>query len=270
MPILEKADQRRWGFEIENREWNRYANDLERSGFSLHTDSSLEYECQCDCDSCEHDCNCSNCDITEGYRDPDHCEESACIGNELVSPVYYEPSPSKLKKVEEYGDLLSSYSWNDDNAGMHIHIEARDLSVSQAQNLLTIWNRFVRLSEQDYFGFFGRHPNNYCRKMDKKLHQASDKMQQVNFQNVFSFDGWAGIVEPKNRPVHTSPYGVQCDTYKTTVEFRGFAPTYHAKVIEERARFCRAVVEYVAQGLPPYWLLRHKTEHGFRAELYAS
>lgn len=263
---LSRSNTRRWGFEIENSELANYAGKLERNGFNLVHDSSLEYECQCDCSQCLHECECDNCEIRNGWDEVEHCGDSYCQGNELNSPVFFEPYPEAVTVIQEVGEGLSDHSKRDSYAGMHIHIEARDLSIAQLQAVLTLWNRFLHLEERvSGFDFFGRQPNQYCRLNSKNLKDNSDKMLQVNFQNLLNFDFYAGIVEDRwdKSRMDTSPYGQPTDTMKTTIEFRGFSPSFSAEQIWSRAKICRMVVEYAASGSAPYWVSRATTPTQF-------
>lgn len=268
MPMLQKAEQRRYGFEIENSELSQHAYEIEREGFRLSQDSSVDYDCNCDCDTCEHVCDCEHC--TYNDYDQDHCGDGACGGNELVSPTLWENlNESQTAILESLSDSLGDYSKRDPHAGMHIHIEARDINLHQARNLLVIWQHFIRNIDKDA-DFRGRAENQYCRENNaRRLSANGDKMLQINFRNIFEFDSYAEIVEerPYLKRINQSPYGEPTDKDKTTIEFRGFSQTFDPAIIEARTKLCRYLVEWVANDIPSYWLIKERTFPDFWREL---
>jgi hypothetical protein len=266
--MLQKAENRRYGFEIENSELSRHAYAIEMNGFRLTQDSSVDTECVCDCNTCDHQCDCEHCNFN--YYGDEHCGDGACGGNEMASPVLWKNlTDSQTELLERLSEKLGDYSKRDESAGMHIHVEARDITMHQAKNLMTIWQHFTEVIDRDA-DFRGRHANQYCRENNpRRLAHNSDKMLQINFRNVFSFDSYAEIVESywMNRITNPSPYGEPTDTCKTTIEFRGFAPNFDSAIIEARTKLCRYLVEWVANDLPAYWLLKQKSFDGFWSEL---
>jgi len=268
MPTLKTAMNRRYGFEIENSELSHHANDVLDGGFRLTYDSSVEHDCACGCDTCDHDCNCSQCEIN--YYDEQHCEDEACMGNELVSRRLNQPLTDEQRQTLKYlAAGVSDHSLSDSYAGMHIHVEARDLSLNQIQTVIRLWGKLVAL---DHHGIWrGREANQYCKhNTENHLRHNYDKMLQVNISNIVSIDSYADIVERKfnaDTIDNLDPYDVGTDTHKSTIEFRGFAPTFDPDIIQYRVDVCRQIVEYASKNFATYWLGRATTLTEFFREL---
>lgn len=244
-----KMPVRPYGIEIESPEVAAVIRTLQDANFGLTIDGSVTSpDCECDCDSCEHSCNCEHCSITNGYDDPEHCGD--CQANECQTPIQYEPQLTERvrRALVELHDINSEDLEN----GGHIHINAPDLTAKQGGLLQTVWFRVAEL----YAELIGREPNGYCelRTPAKNYGEQFDgeRMNAVNLTNVARF--WNG--EGVNDYNHN---GTQDTSRKWTVEFRQFASTADPEIIERRAQLCRALVDYIISGGAPYWILRAET-----------
>jgi hypothetical protein len=254
---------RRFGVEIETPEAGRISAD----GFSkTHDPSVSDPECECECEECYHSCDCGNCDLSNGYGELDHCGE--CTANELALDY------SKGNRSDAYGvikdtcqELLAIDSQHQDEYrghpyGGHIHTEARDLTPLKLALLMRYYRHAQRLFPTEEF--FGRDTNDYCSHLSESdIEQTAqgwqiDRMVAVNTQNVLNF----------RERCENYPDRYNKDTKaKSTVEFRQFASTNDWRLTLARVAFCVALVDYTAQGLPPYWLLRTQTWQDFAKEI---
>lgn len=254
------AETRRWGFEIETPDISRYYSALESEGFSVVTDASVDYtECSCTCDQCEHECDCPNCDIRNGYDSPDHCGD--CQANEASSPVLY-----RRHLAEGARDALEAL--HDDNSadmenGGHIHVEARDLTIRQISTIQSLYLKLADLMPSA----FGRGFNHYAEDFEEwnQMDRLGERYCAVNATNLVRYS-WNGNVpkvwadDADRRELRgMNAYGAPVDTFKTTLEFRQFASTANADIIEARAMLVRSLVDYVANGGAPYWVTRCTT-----------
>lgn len=261
--ISERPDRpcRRFGVEIETPEASRVSAD----GFTkTHDPSVADAECECECDSCYHSCDCGNCDITNGYGELDHCGE--CTSNELALDYHYGATTTAQGVIRTTCQELENAESNHYDEyrahpyGGHIHTEARDLTPLQVALLMRYYRHAQNLFPEK--AFFGRETNDYCSDVsDYDIDQTAqgwqiDRMVAVNTQNYFNFR-----------------YGLENNRYtmdsraKSTIEFRQFSSTNDYKLTLARVAFCVALVDYTAQGLPPYWLLRTKTWQDFAKEI---
>lgn len=256
---------RRWGYEIETPEVGRFAYTLEDLHFTCtHDGSVMEPDCDCDCDSCSHDCNCDNCAINNGWNDPDHCD--SCRTNEASSPVqFYAKAHPKVAEV--LADLHEANTEDMENGG-HIHIEGRDLSITQIETIIKLWERLVDTMPE----ITGRHRNEYCERNSDygdTVERLCVKMRAVNASGLVRTD-W-GASNPftwtdQDKGLIPQVQG-RHEGRRTTLEFREFASTASYPVIHARASIVRALVDYVAQGHAPYWLLRCQTGAQWLEEL---
>lgn len=79
-------------------------------------------------------------------------------GREFVSqPLTYE---WLLKEIPKLYKKVYAFSWND-SCGIHIHVNKQWCSKKKSRAI----QKFVcSLSKEDFYSFFGRFPNNYCRQ----------------------------------------------------------------------------------------------------------
>ena len=259
-PRQNQTDTRRWGVEIESPEVGRVAYMFEDEGWRTCVDESVTSpDCDCDCDSCEHRCDCDNCEIRNGYQEPDHCDH--CRTNETASRVKYRQQFTDAER-----DALAElhrYNSEDMENGGHIHIEARDLTIQQVG---LIMKGYLKIEGILGVQFTGREFCHYARDFSEwdETDRLGERYCAVNATNLVRwgryssrFTAWAD--DPDRPALNTNPKGAPSDTWKTTLEFRQFASTARAEIIEARASVCRALVDYFADGGAWYWLARCQT-----------
>ena len=127
---------RTWGFEVEVPD-AKGVTVASSSGIEKGEDGSLRsYEsnddCECDCEDCTyHNCDCDYC---ESQNDsPDHCGNSYCAQCDSAEfrsqgGISRGIHPGLVKLS---ADLIEAEAENNDTAGVHIHVFARDLSMPQ-------------------------------------------------------------------------------------------------------------------------------------------
>lgn len=236
---------RPYSVEIETPEIAQLASTLESAGITLDRDGSVtEPDCYCDCDECEHSCDCRNCDITNGYDSPNHCGD--CVANECQVPkIITAKLPGRIREALEE---LHEINTEDLENGGHIHINAPDLTTAQANALQRVWTKVDELLRDE---LIHRAPFHYCELVERNQTEpnTTDRNLAVNLTN---WDNHRQRAEAMNADKFST-------TYKWTVEFRQFASTANPELIERRAQLCRALVDYIADNRPTYWLFRAQT-----------
>jgi len=257
------TETRRWGVEIESPQVASFETSCSgwRRPWNLTNDESVdEPECECECGDCLHECDCGFCDFTNGYGDLDHCGD--CRANELVSPVMFtalfsDEERRELHRIQEKIERHDKETW-----GGHIHVEARDLNLFQVGMVQRAWLKCYQLLGES---FTGRDYGNYCRDFEEwgDRDRLDERYCAVNVTNLVrygmgGFNVWAD--DPDRRELATlNPKGAPLDQCKTTIEFRQFAGTADPNLIEYRASWCRAIVDYFANGGAWYWIARCET-----------
>ncbi len=252
----EPKDCRRFGVEIETP----HASKIEADGFDkTHDPSVADSDCECDCDSCNHSCDCGNCSITNGYDDNEHCGD--CTANELALLYSYgtrtdgqgaiERTCKELQEVDsDHTDHYRGHPY-----GGHIHTEARDLTPRQVASVMRLYNKAEALYPAE---FFGRETNDYCSAIGKYAMDMTsngceiDRMSAINTQNYFAY-----------RYQLQRGYINEQSKFKSTLEFRQFASTNDWKMTLTRVAFCIALVEFAKNNSAIYWALRSTTWQEF-------
>lgn len=250
---------RRYGFEIESPAVGPVADRLTSRGFEVTHDGSVESpDCECDCDECtEHSCDCQNCDTNNGYSpDPDHCSD--CTANETCTEIQRQHAPKQIRQgltylAEDFIAPDSGELW-----GHHVHIEARDLSVSQLFSVVKLGAKASELMPD----LFARDYNRYAQKTSPETFADLEaghfaKMSEVNLYNIMQFKIRYGD-EPAVYEIGDQSYVGS----KSTIEFRLFNSTADAELIFARVAVCRAIVA-TAKKSGLYWALNAKTPAEF-------
>ena len=257
---------RRWGVEIEHPDVSLFSNGQLERWARVYDNSVRQNDCECECEACVHDCNCNQCEITNGWGSEDHCED--CTANEASSPVMLKQRFSdwerrELAELQERFEMEDHHLW-----GGHIHVEARDLTIPQIGAVQKVYLRVYdilgeRLTGRDFIVQFAED----YRNMNER-ERFAERMLAVNVTNVVRWLGWndtpVTIGEHPDYPEFqdTNPTGPMSsrDERKSTIEFRHFQSIADPDIIEARASICRAIVDYVASGSALYWLLRCETK----------
>lgn len=242
---------RRWGIEIEtgagrDLRWNGGAPE----GWDSKDDGSLQSaygERWIDPDDCPEYFNEHQATITvnhgEGtieianpdFEDPRYCdycgetysyEDADCV--ELVSPILTSVHSTGLRQICE--DL--EFAPRTDTAGVHVHVEAKDLTVAQVKNLVLSYDRIEPLIEASY----DRAERGYCKRRSVNELLEIARQQGVNSINDLRTGDRYVTVNLNSIRQHG------------TIEFRAMGPRYNYDHLTRWAMFCREMVNTVKNG----------------------
>ena len=256
---ISPIEVRRWGVEIESPHVAKIGHNLD--SWDLHNDESVEDpDCECQCDECYHSCDCGNCQITNGWQEVDHCGD--CMSNEASSPVlWHNRFDTETRETLAHIEVIVNQTMAE-NEGGHIHIEARDLNLSQIGQ---VQKGYLKLVDLLGWKFIGREFCHFAKNFSEwdESDRLSERYCAVNATNLvrygsFGFKTWAD--DPDRQELRSlNPKGEKTDYYKTTLEFRQFATTSDPELIEARASILRALVDYFANGGAWYWFAKCQT-----------
>lgn len=254
LPIIEPAEEitpRTWGIEVEAAgargvrapadDWERKGDGSLRSAYNgNHTQRIPE-----DCPYHEHDNDFDDyCEWLnfEDYDDDDYDDYGGDTA-EFVSPILNTAGDANLKKL--LADLQTQPQ--NDSAGVHVHVDASDLTPRNVGSLVFAYSIIEPIIEQAY----RRNVRNYCRERP-----AADVL------NVVKSSKKPGILKSYrdggNRSGTTMYHG---DRYHSvnlnaleahgTIEFRSMGPVYDYGTLIKWALFVREMVSIAKLNLPP-------------------
>lgn len=145
-------------------------------------------------------------------------------GWEMVSPIL--SGEDGIAQVRKVARALAQCGANADNScGLHVHVDARDLSVQSIANVGRRYSRFE--TEIDAFMPRARNRNSYC-----------GSMRNVNFDDIVR--GGLGLLARTERylKVNMSAYARH-----NTIEFRHHSGTTSGEKMENWIKFCTAFVD---------------------------
>ena len=239
---------RPWGVEIETPAVAQLHHHLAEYDWTFTIDQSVNREdCECDCESCRHSCNCPNCYWDED--DNEHCDD--CSPNEAQSPIMTTATFS-----QDVRNLLINLASNDYETGQnggHIHVNAPDLNARQIGTLQRVWHKIPELMPE----LVGRDYNHYASDNRPEVMEGQKKITE-RYSAINCANWYAQSVNGEIRVLDelVSKYNTR---RKWTIEFRQFDNNANPYTIEERAQICRALVDYIADNRPIYWLERAET-----------
>lgn len=241
------APCRRWSYEIEAVNLGNASDTLQNLGFDTHCDPSITSDsCECSCEACVHECDCSNCSIANGWDDPEHCGD--CSDTE-AAPSDHKPvttTHDAERLAPAIAALERAGSYVDDTCGGHIHIDASDLSARQVATVMRIWNKAQELLPT----VVGRTENHYAELStaeeieavadsdNTERYYAPERYRAVNALNWFN-----------------ARHSSRENPTKFTLEFRQFSGELDAPLIIARGFLCRAIVEHAKSNRANLWLL---------------
>ena len=234
-------ETRRWSFEIEANYLGSSYNELSRLGvYDFKSDTSVNYRWDgCECETCVHDCNCSDCSRSNGWDDSDPCEES---GSTEIAPSKY----SQVKTADFDGIIVKTCQiLNDDGAsvdnstGGHLHIDAREMTAIQVSNVMKVWDN-IQTHLPEVVGRSYREAEGFADQVTDYDLLAIKNNEQTS----------RGAVNPNNWLNHKMN-----TAYKNTIEFRQFSGTLDPQLIMIRGLLCRKLIEYCERQNSIYWLL---------------
>jgi hypothetical protein len=225
---------RTWGFEVEVPD-AKGVDVLPSSGIEKGEDGSLRsYEssndCECDCDDCcYHECDCEYCNT--GSDSPDHCGASYCASCDSAE-FRSQGGISRgihtgLVKLSE--DLIAADAENNDTAGVHIHVFARDLNMSQVCQVVATYALLTNVLSK----LAGREGTGYAQTMTSEM--LGNVMRKKN-PSLYGDKAYAvNVMHLKNEN-------------RGTIEFRQMACNFDWREITIWAAIVRGIVTCAKRG----------------------
>lgn len=237
---------RRWGIEIEHPD---IAGVGTPQGWFLHGDSSIRAERvrtrpdhseECvvhqppACghpaeDGCTNDCDCGFVNTTGARTET----------GEWSSPILRSFHSRGLKYLMTQ---LADRQWNY-SAGIHVHVEASDLTPEQAARVSLLYTAFEPLFQDEY----NRQSREYCKEVSTqrvikrvrefKQFQESPAWKEYKFSGA-PYDDRYTTVNLSSLPNHG------------TIEFRAMGPRYDYDHLVRWASFLREIVNMARAGVP--------------------
>ena len=176
---------------------------------------------------------------TDEYRDPRNCgycgwvepsygyDSDDCV--ELVSPILTSFHSRGLRQICE--DL--EFAPRTESAGIHVHVEAKDLTVQQIRELVLGYDHIEHLIEPSY----DRQERGYCKR------RAATELLNIARQARSVED--VSSLRKGDRYVTVNLISLD---YHGTVEFRAMGPRYNYDHLIRWAMFCREMVNVVKNG----------------------
>lgn len=242
---------RRWGIEIEAVDIEGVNTpehwDLKSDGSlrglevaSLPPSGRTDHDDSCDALIGEPDCTCGECFMSCDCGYEEEQNEGSSYGNmtrtgEFVSPVLRSYHSRGLRYLSEQIENRRT----NNSAGVHVHVEARDLTPTQAANVSLIYSALEPLFEQEY----KRNTRTYCVEVGApeitSRFESARKLKN-NGQDVsrFSNNGRYWTVNMAALGAHG------------TIEFRAMGPRYNYEFLTKWAHFLREIVNIAKADIP--------------------
>lgn len=226
---------RTWGIEVETVR----AHMTDRpAGWESEYDGSLNGsdggECNCDCDECYEGDHCDN-------HSDDCYYNSEGESREFVSPVLNSFNSAGLRKIcEDLGD-----NEDDTSPGIHVHVGANDLTVTDVARLLTAYSAVEPLLVPLYH----REVRNYCKEMSSENVQWWLRAARKHLTDTGRIPLPVDLCH--NQPADRyQDVNVQALSKHGTIEFRAMGPFYNYDHLVRWAWFVREMVNVSKLGLP--------------------
>ena len=225
---------RTWGIEIETVQAQLTSRP---AGWNAVHDGSLNSgssgDCSCGCDDCYNDSHCDN-----GNNDCYYESDSEAM--EYVSPVLSHFNSKGLKHLCD--DLPDDE--DDTSPGIHVHVDASDLTVTDVARLLVAYSVLAPLLQPLYH----RQAYGYCNEM------ASDNIAWWLGAARKQLALTGSVPEPRdiceNQPASRyQDVNVHAIYKHGTVEFRSMGPYYNYDHLVRWAWFCRELVNVSKLGI---------------------
>lgn len=235
IPLQEAGieSSRSWGIEVETVRAQRTSRP---SGWKQVYDGSLEsdFNCDCECHYCydgEHD----SCSFDDGS-----CEYDGDGCAEFVSPVLQHFNSNGLRQL---CNDLPTEEYNS-SPGIHVHVGASDLTVSDVARLLYAYSVAAPLLESVYH----RQSYGYCHEMQSNNIQYWLSAVRTQLRDTGSIPEPSDVAQsqPADRYQDVNVHAL----FKHgTIEFRSMGPRYDYNHLVRWAWFCREMVNVSKLGL---------------------
>ena len=180
---------------------------------------------------------------------------SVSSGGELKSPPTDWSAPGAYDILVAATALLKATgATTSASAGVHVHIDARDLSASQ-RAMVAVWSddyadQLYRIASSGWRTMRSEGMRSYCKPIDADM---ADKLRAVKTNSDLNM-AWYGTHHASNSHYDNSRYhGVNLHSFVThgTVEFRVFNSTLNAARIAAYVAMSNAVVQAVRHDTMP-------------------
>ena len=243
---------RRWGIEVETgagggidapRGWDR------RDDGSLESAYGNKYVDPEDCDY--SDLHIGEIEVTRvdngqtitienpDYQDPDYCDycgdieqdyDDDCV--EFVSPILTSVHSRGLEAIlTELEPRPITHT-----AGVHVHVEASDLTPPQVAQLLLAYDRLEPIIEASY----QREERGYCKR------RSTSEILEIVREYKRNPKGNPRDMRHGDRYVSVNLIALESHG---TIEFRAMGPVYNYHTLSRWALFCREMVNLAASGV---------------------
>lgn len=169
--------------------------------------------------------DCHYCGWVE--RDYDDYNDEDCV--ELVSPILSSMHSRGLRAI--CADI--EHSPRTDTAGVHVHVDASDLTVRQVRELVLAYDHIEFLLEASY----DRVERGYCKRRSAQelLRIAREASTASSKEDLRKGDRYVTV-------------NLQALDHHGTIEFRAMGPRYNYDHLIRWAMFCREMLNVVANG----------------------
>lgn len=198
-----------------------------------------DHDADCEGRNLEEGCTCGECyfPCSCGYE-----EEAQRVGGNSITAEWNSPVlRSYHSKGLEYICEQIEYRDTNSTAGIHVHVDAADLTPDQVVQVGLIYTALEPLFKDEY----KRTARNYCREID--LPELVNRFRQagavrtlggiVNVRQVFNGDRYFTV-----NTVSLSSHG--------TLEFRAMGPRYNYEFLVKWAHFLREIVNMARADIP--------------------
>lgn len=180
-------------------------------------------------------------------------DASVAGGGELVSPPLDFDDPDQRGQIDRaFAALARAGATTDRNAGVHVHIDASDLSPEQiggvARNFTKFEDAIYRLASSGWQSIRSG-ASTFCKPLERdKVERLAKARTREQVQRAWygTNDRWGTTSHG-----HTSRYyGLNLHSwfYRGTVEFRVFNSTMNAKRAQAYVVLCMAIVQDARNG----------------------
>ena len=156
-------------------------------------------------------------------------------GMELVSPIL--EGDEGLAQVRKVGEVLTAMGCTvNRTTGMHVHVDARDLTVEQIKNVLRIWCKYESNYDSILPASRRGDANMYCRSVVNRLGGT--------LEAAFATIKRCRTVQDLARCFNGRYYKINLEAYSRhgTLEFRGHSGTVDATKLVNWTKLVTAIV----------------------------
>lgn len=181
---------------------------------------------------------------------------SVSAGGELVSQPLDFDSESDRKQVDVVVAAMQlAGAGTDTSAGIHVHVDASDLSAQQVANVARFMFKFedviYRIGSSGWSRIRPSGMNNYCKPIDEETVRKLCKVRDLD-----SFwRAWYGSIENGRQARHDHMHGSRYHglnlhswNYRSTIEFRIFNSTLNPARVQAYIALAVAIVQDAREG----------------------